>query len=149
MFFSILTSSVAIRSSIATPPVPVNSHSTVDQQFGEFATSDVRRTPPGVAPSNRRPRIPAPNSEPSSDEDSDFNDPDASALRLLESISAASGDYYPTLSGPEAGIRASQLLRGATSGRRIASRSAIASLQSVNISDLPETERSTSHFHYE
>lgn len=119
---------------------------TTDQPASTFASSDVRRTPSGATPINRRPRIPASTSEPSSDDDdSDSNDPDVSALRLLESISAGSGEYFPG-SGPEAGIRASQLLRGATSGRRVASRSAIASLQSVKISDLPESERSRSCF---
>jgi hypothetical protein len=81
--------------------------------------------------------------EPSSDEDSDSNDTESTALRLLETISASGASMYFG-GAPEAGLRASQLLRGAASGRRIASRSAIASLQSVSIVDLPESERSKS-----
>ncbi|KAH8676017.1 hypothetical protein BX600DRAFT_508197 [Xylariales sp. PMI_506] len=86
----------------------------------------------------RRNRLPVPNSEPSSDEDSDPNDPDV-ALGFLESISA--GGLHAALSAPETGLRAVQVLRGAAPGKRIASRGAIASLESVKISDLPEKER--------
>jgi hypothetical protein len=42
----------------------------------------------------------------------------------------------------EGGLRAAQLLRGTTSGRKVASRKAIAALESVEIVDLPESERS-------
>jgi hypothetical protein len=80
-------------------------------------------------------------SEPSSDDDSDSNDPEISPLRMLESISA--GSTLPALAGSDGGLRAAQLLRGQTTGKRVASKKALASLESVKFEDLPENERST------
>lgn len=48
----------------------------------------------------------------------------------------------PPFLGPEERIRAHQLMRGTASGKRVASRRAIESLQSVEISGLGESERS-------
>ncbi|KAI2624365.1 hypothetical protein GGR54DRAFT_655119 [Hypoxylon sp. NC1633] len=76
------------------------------------------------------PRLPSTDSNWSSDDDSDS---DAVALRLLE---AAAG-------GPvaEERLRAHQIMRGAAAGKRVASKKALTSLESVTISDLPENER--------
>ncbi|KAL7627428.1 hypothetical protein AAE478_001621 [Parahypoxylon ruwenzoriense] len=67
----------------------------------------------------------------SSDDDSD---PDAVAIPFLEA--AASGAPVA-----EDRLRAHQIIRGAASGKRVASRKAITSLESVNILTLPENER--------
>ncbi|KAI0020585.1 hypothetical protein F4780DRAFT_366758 [Xylariomycetidae sp. FL0641] len=68
----------------------------------------------------------------SSDEDSDSGDPELGAF--LDSVAAGG-------SATEERLRAQQILRGAVTGRRIASKKAIASLQSVDVSELPESER--------
>lgn len=67
------------------------------------------------------------------------------ALRIIEQFHPGATPY-PARMGDMSDdrIRAHQLLRGAMSNRRVASRSAISSLQSVEISTLPENERSES-----
>jgi hypothetical protein len=73
-------------------------------------------------------------SEPSSEDDPDFNEGEATAMRYFEAITSPAGMA-------EDRVRAQQLLRGAVSGKRVASRSAIASLQSVNVADLSDNEK--------
>ncbi|KAI1379402.1 hypothetical protein F4677DRAFT_330446 [Hypoxylon crocopeplum] len=77
------------------------------------------------------PRLPSSEAGWSSDDDSDH---DAVAIELLESI--VSGTPVA-----EERLRAHQLMRGAVSGKRVASRKALTSLESVTISDLPKNER--------
>ncbi|ORY66460.1 uncharacterized protein BCR38DRAFT_180712 [Pseudomassariella vexata] len=84
-----------------------------------------------------RSRTAASSSEPSSDEEADPNDPEAVTMRRM----IEAGLLPPSLTGPEETIRQQQLLRGSLPTRRVASRSAISSLQSVTIQDLPESER--------
>ncbi|KAI1496563.1 hypothetical protein F5X99DRAFT_64886 [Biscogniauxia marginata] len=79
------------------------------------------------------PRLPSSASDWSSDDDQDTLDPDSSTYSVIEAVSAG----HLT----EDRLREQQILRGAVSGRRVASKKAIASLQCVNISDLPENER--------
>ncbi|KAI1386197.1 uncharacterized protein F4822DRAFT_308426 [Hypoxylon trugodes] len=107
---------------------------------GESA-SDPRRT---NANRNRRVihRLPSYDDTWSSDEESD---PEAITLGLLEAADAAGAAMYI---GPLVGaadeddrMRAQQLVRGAVSGKRVASKKAITSLESVTISSLPENER--------
>ncbi|KAI1142153.1 hypothetical protein F5Y05DRAFT_216052 [Hypoxylon sp. FL0543] len=79
-------------------------------------------------------RLPSSESGWSSDDDSD---PDAVTLSLLEAaVSPVAGDH-----GPEEHLRAHQIMRGAVSTKRVASKKAITSLQSVAVSSLPENER--------
>lgn len=47
--------------------------------------------------------------------------------------------------GSEDRMRAHQLMRGTVSNKRVASKKALTSLESVAISDLPKTERSKSY----
>ncbi len=80
-----------------------------------------------------------------SEDDMDVMDEEQHTLRIMEQFHPGAVPY-PQRMGEmsEDRIRATQLLRGAMSNRRVASKSAISSLQSVEISDLPENERSTS-----
>ncbi|KAI0011283.1 hypothetical protein F4779DRAFT_237371 [Xylariaceae sp. FL0662B] len=79
-------------------------------------------------------RLTSPSSS-SSDNDTDSMDqidPDPVAYQFFEGVS---GD------AAEDRVRAHQILRGTVTGKRIASKKAITSLESVNISDLPESEK--------
>lgn len=71
--------------------------------------------------------------EMSSDDEFDQNDTAMITTALLNNLTAASGQ--------ESGLRAAQIMRGAPTGRRVASRQAIASLESVKIEDIQEGER--------
>ena len=89
-----------------------------------------------------RPRFQPSSSEPSSDEDTD-PEHDPQTLRFLEAVTAANGyGFMPPYMGSEERLRAQQLLRGGVPGKRVASKGAIASLQSVEVSELTENERS-------
>ncbi|KAI0841034.1 hypothetical protein F5Y06DRAFT_235856 [Hypoxylon sp. FL0890] len=100
-------------------------------------SSDAHGSEPRRASANRNrrlTRLPSSESGWSSDDDSD---PDAVALSLLEAaVSGAPGDH-----GPEEHLRAHQIMRGAVSSKRVASKKAITSLESVAVSSLPENER--------
>lgn len=115
------------------PNQPAGTIPPISQTLGDqpVTPSDFRR----ISARIRRPRLSAPNSEPSSDEDADSNDQD-SPVRFLEAVG-----LQPPFAAPDDRIRAQQLLRGAVSTRRVASRAAITALQSVDISGLPEIER--------
>ncbi|KAK7970800.1 hypothetical protein PG988_009873 [Apiospora saccharicola] len=90
---------------------------------------------------SRRPRFQPSSSEPSSDEDTD-PEHDAQTLRFLEAVANNHGvGFMPAYMGSEERIRAQQLLRGTVPGKRVASKSAIASLQSVEVSELTESEK--------
>lgn len=74
----------------------------------------------------------------------DILDDEHHALRFIEQqISASTPSPGRPGEMDEARIRARQLLRGQLSSKRVASKSALSSLQSVEISSLPESERST------
>lgn len=79
----------------------------------------------------------SPNSDDSDDELEHFHE------RVLEQYSSGSTPY-PIRIGDmgERHVRAHQLLRGQMTSKRVASKSAISSLQSVEIDTLPESERS-------
>ncbi|KAI0161694.1 hypothetical protein GGR52DRAFT_135321 [Hypoxylon sp. FL1284] len=78
------------------------------------------------------PRLAPSDSGWSSEDDSDR---DAVAMSLLEAaVSAAPGS--------EDRVRAHQIMRGAVSSKRVASKKALTSLEKVTISSLPESERS-------
>ncbi|KAI1646045.1 uncharacterized protein F4817DRAFT_317201 [Daldinia loculata] len=99
----------------------------------ETASSEPRRA---SATRNRRavPRLPS-ESGWSSDDDSE---PDAAAFSFLE----AAVNSAPGLdNASDERLRAHQLIRGAMSNKRVASKKAITSLESVAISYLPENER--------
>ncbi|KAI1412163.1 hypothetical protein F5Y13DRAFT_190522 [Hypoxylon sp. FL1857] len=101
-------------------------------------SSDAHGSEPRRSSANRNrrglTRLPSSESGWSSDDDSD---PDAVALSLLEAaVSGTPGDH-----GPEEHLRAHQIMRGAVSSKRVASKKAITSLESVTISSLPENER--------
>lgn len=53
-------------------------------------------------------------------------------------------DGFPGAISDGEGAMSGRFLRGHGSGKRVASKQALASLQSVNIADLPESERSKS-----
>lgn len=83
-----------------------------------------------------------------SDDESDFQDipeDEQQALRFIEQqISAGTANPLRVGDMEEARIRAHQLLRGQLSSKRVASRGALSSLQSVDLTSLPESERSKS-----
>lgn len=70
-----------------------------------------------------------------SDEDSDH---EASAMSIMR----AAVDPGAPAPSTEDRLRAHQILRGAASGKRVASRKALTSLETMAISDLPKNERS-------
>ncbi|KAI1456016.1 hypothetical protein F4805DRAFT_254920 [Annulohypoxylon moriforme] len=79
-------------------------------------------------------RLPSSESGWSSDDDSD---PDAVAMSLLEAAVAG-----PTAEGGNEGrLRAQQVMRGSISTKRVASKKALTSLESVAATSLPENER--------
>jgi hypothetical protein len=87
----------------------------------------------------------APHRDLDSDEDLDGLDEEADPLRMIEQfLPGGYHDVYrPTHQDlGEDRIRAHQLLRGQLSSKRVASRSAISALESVEISLLPDSERS-------
>lgn len=86
--------------------------------------------------SRNRNRLPVSTSDSPSDEDSGPDDIEMITTRMLDAIGADSI--------ADGGLRSAQLLRGAISGKKVASRKAIASLESVEISELPEGEKSES-----
>jgi hypothetical protein len=71
-------------------------------------------------------------------------DDEQHALRLIEHLSTGSGGLAPVRVADmdEARVRAHQLLRGQMSNKRVASKSALATLESVDMSTLTESERS-------
>lgn len=81
-----------------------------------------------------------------SDDEADFPDildDEQHALRFIErQISANTPSPMRAGDMDEARIRAHQLLRGQLSSKRVASKGALASLQSVDINSLPDSERS-------
>ena len=82
-----------------------------------------------------------PNSDGDSEDDLEhFHEREA---RLLEQYSSGATPYpIRVADGGERQVRAHQLLRGQMTSKRVASKSAISSLQSVEIDTLPESERS-------
>lgn len=81
----------------------------------------------------------------SSDYDSEEDAAEAEHERALELLEQLAGPGVVPLRGEdmtEARIRAHQLLRGQMSTKRVASKTALASLQSVDIATLPESEKS-------
>ncbi|KAK9421022.1 hypothetical protein SUNI508_06167 [Seiridium unicorne] len=113
------------RSSVATVTMPP-----MRQRAAESGLEGSRAV---IGSARNRHRVAATNSESPSDEDSDQNETEMITARMLDVIAAGGAS--------EGGLRAAQLLRGATGGRKVASRKAIAALESVEISDLPESER--------
>ncbi|KAK0717015.1 hypothetical protein B0T26DRAFT_274404 [Lasiosphaeria miniovina] len=119
--------SVAVSSDSDTPPPP-------------------RLTPP-IQPNTERRRnfIPRPrfrrntalNSDYDSEEDPDQIEDDEQALRFIEQFSV--GPYHRDFD--ETRVRAHQLLRGQMSNKRVASKKALAQLQSVDLDSLEESER--------
>ncbi|RYO82444.1 hypothetical protein DL766_004780 [Monosporascus sp. MC13-8B] len=121
------------------PPQPAASQSVNDPPPSQESPSEERRR--GAIRTRRAtpviPRLPpssAPGSESSSDEDGDAAERSLHGYGFLELIGTGFGL-------PEDRVRAQQLLRGTMSGKRVASKSAIASLQSVKIADLPQGDR--------
>ena len=112
---------------MATPPGPPNAEHR-------------RRSSPA-----RRRRLSTQPPDYDSDEDYDVLEEDENLRDLAEHFGMAGIPFPVRATGDTAAddrVRAQQLLRGAMTSRRVASRSAISSLQSVALSSLPETERS-------
>lgn len=118
-----------------------------ERASGQYHAVAGQRAPHTVG-SSRRLQFSS-SSEPSSDEDLDPQYPDT-ALRMLEASSIISGinnemngaNGNTSAFTSEERLRQQQLVRGGVIGKRVASRSAISSLQSVSITDLPANERS-------
>jgi hypothetical protein len=106
-------------SGLATPPVP--------------ATTDRRR----VVTMRRQP---PPRRSDSSDDYSEDEVADADEHQAFQIFAQLTGRADQDMT--EARIRAHQLLRGQLSNKRIASKGALASLQSVDISSLADNEKS-------
>ncbi|KAI5868666.1 hypothetical protein GGS23DRAFT_44059 [Durotheca rogersii] len=131
---------VVLSSSTSRTGQPRGSHSASSSPPRRLAVGSQAESQGTASETRRRSQIsrgPAraspPGSDLSSDEDSDA---DAVAISFLEA--AVSGAGTPM---GEDRVRAHQIIRGAASGKRVASRKAITSLESVNIADLPENER--------
>lgn len=77
------------------------------------------------------------------DSDEDAADEQERALEYLDQLSASGAVALRGEDLTEARIRAQQLLRGQMSTKRVASKTALVSLQSVDINTLPEKDRST------
>lgn len=95
---------------------------------------------------NMRVRQPATRPSDSSDYDSEEDAAESEHERALEFFEQLAGPGVAPLRGEEmteARIRAHQLLRGQMSTKRVASKSALASLVSVDIMTLEESEKST------
>lgn len=119
--------------STSSPPRRAPMGTRMAEMSSDAQASDSRRA---GANRNRRglTRLPSSESGWSSDDDSD---PDAVALSLLEAaVSGTPGEH-----GAEEHLRAHQIMRGAVSSKRVASKKAITSLESVAVSSLPENER--------
>ncbi|OTB10528.1 hypothetical protein K445DRAFT_27477 [Daldinia sp. EC12] len=126
-------SSNSSNSATSSPPRRAPGAPRTGDMSNEATSSEPRR---GSATRNRRtvPRLPS-ESGWSSDDDSE---PDAAALSFLE----AAVNSAPGLeNAPDERMRAHQLIRGAMSNKRVASKKAITSLESVAIPSLPENER--------
>lgn len=80
------------------------------------------------------------------DSDEDAADEQEQALEFINQLSASGAVPLRGEDLTEARIRAQQLLRGQMSTKRVASKTALVSLQSVDIDSLPEKDRST-YFH--
>jgi len=78
-----------------------------------------------------------------SEDEYDAMEEEESLRELAEHFELAGIPFPPRTGGEDERIRTQQLIRGAAASRRVASRSAISSLQSVDLDSLPETERST------
>ncbi|KAH6660192.1 hypothetical protein BKA67DRAFT_530309 [Truncatella angustata] len=115
-----ISSTAARSSSVTMPPMP--------QRPTESFTNSQRTV---VGQTHNRYYVSALNSDSPSDEDSDPNETEMMTARMLDAITATG----------ESGLRAAQLMRGVNPGRKVASRKAIADLESVELSDLPESER--------
>lgn len=123
---------IATRSSTATvtmPPIPQRASGSVTNSPRSF-----------VGRAGHRYRAGIPSLDSPSDDDSDQNETELMTARMLDVLAAGGG--------PEGNVRAAQLLRGAVPGRNRASKKAIASLESIKIDDLPETERSKIYYHF-
>lgn len=108
---------------------PSPHRSAIADAGSEDTTSESRRSG-----RNRRgfPRLPSSDSGSSSDDD--YSDRDAIAMSLLDAATHSAP-------GTEDRMRAHQIMRGAVSNKRVASKKALTSLESVAISDLPKSER--------
>ncbi len=111
-----------------------NDHSPSSESSSEERRGPSVRTRRATPAVPRMPTSSALSSESSSDEDADAGERSPHGYGFLEFIG-------PGLGVPEDRIRAQQVLRGTMSAKRVASKSAIASLQSVKISDLPQGDR--------
>ncbi|KAI1767397.1 hypothetical protein GGR53DRAFT_126777 [Hypoxylon sp. FL1150] len=109
---------------------PSPHRSTMADAGNEDTTAESRQT---SANRDRRvfPRLPSSESGWSSDDDSDR---DAIALSLLEAAASSAP-------GTEDRMRAHQIMRGAVSNKRVASKKALTSLETVAISDLAQSEK--------
>ncbi|KAH9908718.1 hypothetical protein F4778DRAFT_360672 [Xylariomycetidae sp. FL2044] len=109
-----------------------------DQTDGNSDTPSPHRVPSG-RPGTRGPRYDMGSMHAMHEHDNDWSSEDESDpdSNILASMALAPGADVA-----EARLRTQQLLRGAANtGKRVASQRAIASLQSVDISELPESER--------
>ena len=117
--------------------------------FPMTTTTTMTTTPP-VPPSSERRRYAArlrvtrggPASDYDSDEEPDLVDNEEEAFRFLEQFTVGNATLRER-DTEEVRIRAHQILRGQMTNKRIASRKALAQLQSVELSTLPDSEQST------
>ncbi|CAJ2513814.1 Uu.00g019330.m01.CDS01 [Anthostomella pinea] len=107
------------------------SRDAVERTARTSGQDDMRR--PATNARRYLPRMPTSSSDWSSDDDPDSPFPEPGAVSFYQATSLGSQGEDPA--------RVQQLLRGSVSGKRVASKKAIASLQSVDVSDLPESER--------
>ncbi|KAI0387512.1 hypothetical protein F5Y04DRAFT_6237 [Hypomontagnella monticulosa] len=129
--------SINTTAASSSPPRRAQGSHRAAESTNELPTPESRRT--STTRSRRAPpptRLLSSESGLSSDEDSD---PDSTALFL--EAAAVSGGTVPGEHSPDERMRAHQLMRGAVSSKRVASKKAITSLESVTISSLPDNER--------
>ncbi|KAI8957227.1 hypothetical protein F5Y11DRAFT_98754 [Daldinia sp. FL1419] len=131
-------SSNSSNSASSSPPRRAPGGSRTSDMSNETASSESRRA--GTTRTRRAaiPVLPPRLSSESGWSSDDDSEPDPSAIQFLE---ASGGGAPGAENGSDERLRTHQIIRGTISNKRVASKKAITSLESVAISTLPENER--------
>ncbi|KAH8893746.1 hypothetical protein GQ53DRAFT_763305 [Thozetella sp. PMI_491] len=117
-------------------PLPANAPSpTTPPVFATSSESGYRRQ------HSSRPRMPRPSVNSDYDSEEELERIEDEQMRFIEHYSLSSAAGGAAFQLQDRGVRAHQLIRGQLSNKRVASKKALASLESVELSTLPENER--------